>query len=166
MRNPLVPARKSVVAAVMSARNWLCDCEFHERAEHVDEGDEIQDDGEREKFLECFLNAGPGKIQNHQHGGDDALHDQRRVGRGEARVNVSEPGGHVGIEAGDEGDAGAAADPGGTDAGDGEAEHDGERYGDPAYSDAASHAAGGLHDALQNVDVFPTAMSRVRVTPT
>src|SRR5207302_1909406 len=100
------------------------------------------------------LHAGAGEIQDHEHGGDDALDDQCRVGRGEAWMNVAEPGWHVGIESGNERDAGAATHPGRTDAGNGEAEHYGERNGDPVRPDARCHSADCLDYALQHVDAL------------
>src|SRR5882724_5800676 len=69
-------------------------------------------------------------------------------------MNFTEPRGHVGVEASNEGDAGGAAHPGGADAGDGEAEHEGEGDGDPRKVDAGGHVSNSLHDALENVDVF------------
>jgi hypothetical protein len=69
-------------------------------------------------------------------------------------MDLSEPRGHVGIEAGNEGDAGRPADPGGTNAGDRKAEHEGKRNGNPPESDAAGHIADRLHDALKHIDIL------------
>src|ERR1019366_445703 len=132
----------------------LDDGKSDQRTEHVHERHDLQHDGQRKELLKSFLNAGAEKIHDDEKSGNNGLDDECGVGRGVARMNLAEPGGHVGIEAGDEGNAGGAAHPGGTDAGDGEAEHERERHRNPGGSDAAGHVADGLHDSLKHVDVL------------
>ena len=82
------------------------------------------------------------------------MHDERGVRRGVFCMNLAEPIGHVGIESSDKRDARGAAEPGGTDPGDRQAEHESEGRNDPADAHARGHATDSLYDALKNADLI------------
>src|SRR5580704_5997766 len=69
-------------------------------------------------------------------------------------MNLAEPRRHVRVESGDKRDAGAAANPGRSDACDGKAEHDGEGDRDERKAYALGHVSHGLDDTLKHVHVF------------
>src|SRR5712672_3339783 len=68
----------------------------------------------------------------------------------------AEPRRHVGVEAGNEGNAGRTGEPGGADSGNRNAEQERERSNNPACVNPARHVTYGLHDALQDADVLLT----------
>ncbi len=135
----------------------------------------MENDGQRQEFLENFSGSCGAQIQERQEAEDahqlipkppavkvpqnqdrrdDSLDDQCGVRRGVAGMNLAEPRGHVGIEAGDERNAGGTAHPRGTYAGNGKAKHEGKGDGDPAEADTAGHVTDGLNYTLQHVDIF------------
>src|SRR5712671_759364 len=69
-------------------------------------------------------------------------------------MHFAQPGRHVGVEAGNEGNAGRTGEPGGTDSGGGDAEEERERSNNPACVYPAGHVTYSLHDALQDADVL------------
>src|SRR6267143_5348998 len=80
------------------------------------------------------------------------MHDQSGVGGGICWMDFSEPGGHVGIEARDEGNSRRTSEPRRTDAGDRETQEKSKRSDDPADTDTSSHMTDRLYDSLEDAD--------------
>ena len=112
----------------------------------------MKNDREREKPLKALLYT-KSKIDDDQSGRDYELHNQGGVRRSVTGMNPAHPIRHVGIESCNEGNTRSATHPSGSDSGDGNAEHQGERNSNPANADALCHGSDRLHDSLQNADV-------------
>src|SRR5271168_509631 len=127
--------------------------DFQQRGEHIQKRNELQHDCQRQQPQKCFLHARAKGIYQHQNHGYDALHDQRCVWRGKARMRLPQPAGHVRIQACHKRNARRTSEPRRADSGDGNTEHQREWRYDPIGADAAGHMTDGLHDSLQHVDV-------------
>src|SRR5438045_6935017 len=126
-----------------------------QRAKNVQKWNQLQDDSEREKFLESLLDPGAAaEIHDHKDHRNDGMDDERRVWSGVAWVNLAKPVRQIRIEASDKRDARGAREPSRTNSGNGDAEQKRKRGDEPGGAHASRHVTDRLHASLQHADVL------------